>query len=112
MGLAPPQGLLGTLLFAQIDHERDALVPLSLKQCGADHDLHPTAVFPKVFLLERFADAGGGKLCQCPFVGRAPSVGRDRDRKSTRLNSSHQIISYAVFCLKKKNNKTKMHTCR
>src|SRR5258708_24794564 len=27
----------------------------------------------------------------------------DEDRKSTRLNSSHQIISYAVFCLKKKN---------
>src|SRR5258708_22444975 len=29
-------------------------------------------------------------------------IGR-QDRKSTRLNSSHQIISYAVFCLKKKN---------
>src|SRR5258708_20570047 len=29
-------------------------------------------------------------------------VGRSGDRKSTRLNSSHQIISYAVFCLKKK----------
>src|SRR5258708_16581998 len=28
-----------------------------------------------------------------------------RDRKSTRLNSSHQIISYAVFCLKKKKKK-------
>src|SRR5207244_13529623 len=28
---------------------------------------------------------------------------RKRDRKSTRLNSSHQITSYAVFCLKKKN---------
>src|SRR5437764_3818846 len=28
---------------------------------------------------------------------------RDRDRKSTRLNSSHRCISYAVFCLKKKN---------
>src|SRR5258708_12760357 len=28
------------------------------------------------------------------------------DRKSTRLNSSHQIISYAVFCLKKKNTLT------
>src|SRR5258708_26686713 len=27
-----------------------------------------------------------------------------QDRKSIRLNSSHQIISYAVFCLKKKNN--------
>src|SRR5258708_10553624 len=31
-----------------------------------------------------------------------PSVEVARDRKSTRLNSSHQIISYAVFCLKKK----------
>src|SRR5258708_10343662 len=31
-----------------------------------------------------------------------------RDRKSTRLNSSHQIISYAVFCLKKK--KTSPHS--
>src|SRR5258708_29219559 len=30
----------------------------------------------------------------------------DIDRKSTRLNSSHQIISYAVFCLKKKKNST------
>src|SRR5256885_5938521 len=29
----------------------------------------------------------------------------DRDRKSTRLNSSHLVISYAVFCLKKKKNK-------
>src|SRR5207244_11555684 len=29
----------------------------------------------------------------------------DSDRKSTRLNSSHQIISYAVFCLKKKNKR-------
>src|SRR5258708_18048900 len=28
----------------------------------------------------------------------------DQDRKSTRLNSSHQIISYAVFCLKKKKH--------
>src|SRR5947208_12984616 len=31
----------------------------------------------------------------------------NKDRKSTRLNSSHQIISYAVFCLKKKKQKTK-----
>src|SRR2546422_7932537 len=30
-----------------------------------------------------------------------------RDRKSTRLNSSHGYISYAVFCLKKKKKKTK-----
>src|SRR5574340_1614602 len=33
--------------------------------------------------------------------------GDRRDRKSTRLNSSHQKISYAVFCLKKKKNEEK-----
>src|SRR5205807_4136429 len=33
-----------------------------------------------------------------------------RDRKSTRLNSSHLVISYAVFCLKKKNNKMQVNT--
>src|SRR5256885_11800631 len=31
---------------------------------------------------------------------------RAQDRKSTRLNSSHLVISYAVFCLKKKKNST------
>src|SRR2546422_3485709 len=34
--------------------------------------------------------------------GRSPVVAADEDRKSTRLNSSHGYISYAVFCLKKK----------
>src|SRR5574341_2199124 len=33
---------------------------------------------------------------------------RPPDRKSTRLNSSHQLISYAVFCLKKKQNQKKV----
>src|SRR5438034_11782088 len=41
---------------------------------------------------------------------RRPDFRRDRrrdqpDRKSTRLNSSHTVISYAVFCLKKKNQR-------
>src|SRR5947208_10377902 len=36
--------------------------------------------------------------------GDAPGLSFWTDRKSTRLNSSHQIISYAVFCLKKKNS--------
>src|SRR5947208_12490910 len=40
-------------------------------------------------------------------VGNYKSLRFDRDRKSTRLNSSHQIISYAVFCLKK-NNQVRM----
>src|SRR2546428_5882474 len=34
------------------------------------------------------------------------------DRKSTRLNSSHDQISYAVFCLKKKKKKRQQRTCR
>src|SRR5258708_31418472 len=42
--------------------------------------------------------------------GRRTIRARSRDRKSTRLNSSHQIISYAVFCLKKKKNKTQTPT--
>src|SRR5256885_15842095 len=39
--------------------------------------------------------------------------GRSGDRKSTRLNSSHLVISYAVFCLKKKKNeKPSIKFCR
>src|SRR5260221_12641872 len=34
---------------------------------------------------------------------------RRRDRKSTRLNSSHTVISYAVFCLKKKKRSPPIH---
>src|SRR5260221_1223008 len=40
---------------------------------------------------------------------RASRAGR-RDRKSTRLNSSHTVISYAVFCLKKKKTKDNIYT--
>src|SRR5256885_11678182 len=38
----------------------------------------------------------------CQLHGIAPNGPGDADRKSTRLNSSHLVISYAVFCLKKK----------
>src|SRR5256885_9429128 len=43
---------------------------------------------------------------QAQFVAQRILELRDEgvDRKSTRLNSSHLVISYAVFCLKKKNN--------
>src|SRR5260221_7703708 len=37
-------------------------------------------------------------------AGNIKRLGRRQDRKSTRLNSSHTVISYAVFCLKKKNH--------
>src|SRR5258708_11487074 len=47
-----------------------------------------------------------GGLFIAPVRSRAAIVsGSTLDRKSTRLNSSHQIISYAVFCLKKKKQK-------
>src|SRR3712207_6922898 len=41
-------------------------------------------------------------LAGCRGGGEREQVGRQADRKSTRLNSSHANISYAVFCLKKK----------
>src|SRR5207249_7488718 len=40
---------------------------------------------------------------------RRPAATVHADRKSTRLNSSHVSISYAVFCLKKKNNDAASH---
>src|SRR5256885_9884545 len=46
----------------------------------------------------------GGLVAKMLKDGQTPS-----DRKSTRLNSSHLVISYAVFCLKKKKN---IHTTR
>src|SRR3712207_7688350 len=44
-----------------------------------------------------------GTACSCRSEDRLPAGCRTGDRKSTRLNSSHANISYAVFCLKKKN---------
>src|SRR2546422_7915303 len=56
--------------------------------------------------LEIFARVGATFLepsCgACINAGPGVSKTRDEDRKSTRLNSSHGYISYAVFCLKKK----------
>src|SRR5437899_1445689 len=47
-----------------------------------------------------------------PNRPRMPGPKGPRDRKSTRLNSSHLGISYAVFCLKKKKNKKTVETVR
>src|SRR5207245_10448831 len=55
------------------------------------------------------ADAEGDDPCESSRTSDVHGVTR-RDRKSTRLNSSHGSISYAVFCLKKKKKKNKnMH---
>src|SRR5256885_9702708 len=66
-----------------------------------------STLFPYTTLFRslKIACAGAGLLERRQFVA---NVGRDLrrlgdvDRKSTRLNSSHLVISYAVFCLKKK----------
>src|SRR5207247_4668638 len=55
------------------------------------HDADPQPLTPEVEV-------------KCPVTGAVSR--RPRDRKSTRLNSSHEWISYAVFCLKKKNDIT------
>src|SRR3712207_7290753 len=56
--------------------------------------------FPHLFQLELtgITFGKGREIGQDTFVGKSPHG----DRKSTRLNSSHANISYAVFCLKKK----------
>src|SRR5207244_12616777 len=52
------------------------------------------------------AQPGAGAIARVsslePLFPKEQRLERGQDRKSTRLNSSHQIISYAVFCLKKK----------
>src|SRR5688572_32417376 len=73
----------------------------------AGEALHPTASATTVRLRE-----GKRTVTDGPFAETKEQLGGfyilnvenlDQDRKSTRLNSSHSQISYAVFCLKKKN---------
>src|SRR5947207_4683465 len=60
---------------------------------------------------DRAADEGGVQRTRHDDVVDIPAVAGEQaavlqpDRKSTRLNSSHTVISYAVFCLKKKKKK-------
>src|SRR5947208_11006325 len=60
-----------------------------------------STLFPYTTL---FRSSDAARAVGDPVPRDAGEPDREReDRKSTRLNSSHQIISYAVFCLKKKN---------
>src|SRR2546422_2702037 len=79
-----------------------------------------TVVIPALERLAKEGEAGRKKITQYTRYGtivlsavqavrdahRLDRREHDRDRKSTRLNSSHGYISYAVFCLKKKKKKT------
>src|SRR2546430_8445523 len=71
------------------------------------HDALPICKRPGKGNARRFGSAVRA-IGQCAGGRRSRSA---RDRKSTRLNSSHSQISYAVFCLKKKKKK-RNHTTR
>src|SRR2546429_5235089 len=64
-----------------------------------------STLFPYTTLFRSHANGGQQKAAR---MAQAPPAehhaAHDADRKSTRLNSSHGYISYAVFCLKKKKN--------
>src|SRR5438552_16517509 len=64
-----------------------------------------STLFPytTLFRSDRADDRGDGGGPGAAGIHGGPSAGGAGDRKSTRLNSSHQINSYAVFCLKKKS---------
>src|SRR5436189_6193818 len=62
-----------------------------------------STLFPYTTLFRsRQATVNGTAAAVFDFL-HAPEQRKSKDRKSTRLNSSHRCISYAVFCLKKKN---------
>src|SRR3712207_7160697 len=65
----------------------------------------PQKYKPRWYFTSRAGGIPRCGTCQPARAGRAM-----RDRKSTRLNSSHANISYAVFCLKKKTKKNAKHS--
>src|SRR5436190_4646823 len=81
-----------------------------------------TTLFRSLFAGEETFDGGGRPLRSqerlhmqrrsrrdaCSSLGRGAEQHHGQDRKSTRLNSSHTVISYAVFCLKKKKQKKRI----
>src|SRR5690625_6619230 len=76
-----------------------------------DYDLQST--IPGLFVTgeANFSDHGANRLGASALMqGLADGYFVLPDRKSTRLNSSHVAISYAVFCLKKKKKKTDKRT--
>src|SRR5688572_30977129 len=57
--------------------------------------------------IRQFSQADGPRANRGGITGAGGADPSHQDRKSTRLNSSHSQISYAVFCLKKKKTKQK-----
>src|SRR5207248_3462934 len=84
----------------------DLSAPRTASSPRLQHDLHGFPLLPQR-REERLGAAGQWYGFHPPVrldlpLGKPLDGGPDVDRKSTRLNSSHRTISYAVFCLKKK----------
>src|ERR1700687_332758 len=73
--LAAPQSALGSLLFAQIEHESDTFAPTSFEECAAEKYRHSAAIFPEVLLLEGLKHAGRLQISYRLF-GMATPFGR------------------------------------
>src|SRR5256885_15172549 len=91
VAVAIAAALLGAALLARMSPALSLALTLALP--GAESWLAP--LHAEVVVEEMSIEAGGRRL-DGHFLD-------DEDRKSTRLNSSHLVISYAVFCLKKKD---------
>src|SRR5207302_7804507 len=63
-----------------------------------------TTLFRSVIIMT--SNVGSGEINDNAPIGFSVNARHSTDRKSTRLNSSHVKISYAVFCLKKKKQQT------
>src|SRR3712207_7899244 len=97
----PPRSTLFpyTTLFRSVDDQPERLLVRLAAQERRVGELRPGRVEPGDEHVGR-AGLPGQRSADGPVVRPR----RGRDRKSTRLNSSHANISYAVFCLKKKKN--------
>src|SRR5207244_12599759 len=98
--VAPLHVLRSTFLLVLTDSTATVIYPLSLHDALPIWDL----LLPLRHAPARHAGVGGGagRLLSPAGAPRRGARPPPTDRKSTRLNSSHQITSYAAFCLKKK----------
>src|SRR5690606_40741430 len=100
--VAGASGFIGTALRRELEadgHEVRALVRRPARD-ATEYEWQPAEGRIPIVAVE-WAD--GVVNLSGAYLGRVPWTRAYRDRKSTRLNSSHVKISYAVFCLKKKN---------
>src|SRR2546426_9905019 len=70
------------------------------------HDALPIFYSQALFVGDVTGDGAADLVVAASYADRSSTVKDVGDRKSTRLNSSHLVISYAVFCLKKKKKTT------